>query len=101
MRAVPYSGQIIFTESGTMSVQAMDPDPGAAPTPYTRNGYEAFYGRVAINDARSTFVVTVDSSLVRTLIGQKLERSFQVTNNRMVLTSTNPQEHFRVTYERF
>ena len=36
---VPYSGQIVFTEAGTMSVQAMDPDPTAT-SPYVVNGYE-------------------------------------------------------------
>jgi hypothetical protein len=32
-----------------MSVQAMNPDPGEADTPYTVNGYEAFYGGVSVN----------------------------------------------------
>jgi Lipocalin-like domain len=100
LQAVPYSGQIIFTEAGTMSVQAMNPAANAEPTPYTVNGYEAFYGPVAINDANRTFVVTVESSLVRNLVGQKLERRFEVSDDRLILTPANPQERFRVTYER-
>src|SRR3712207_6150555 len=76
---VPYSGQIIFTPSGTMSVQAMNPDADAPDTPYTLNGYEAFYGTVAIDEAAGTFVVTVESSLVRDLIGQSLTRVFEVS----------------------
>jgi hypothetical protein len=100
LRRIPYSGQIVFTEAGTMSVQAMNPDRNAAPTPYTSNGYEAFYGTVDIDDAKGTFVVTVESSLVQSLIGQKMHRVFRVTNNEMVLASANPQEKFRVAYER-
>src|SRR5438128_1372719 len=57
LRPVPYSGQVVFTKAGTMSVQAMNPDPNAADTPYTLNRYEAFYGTVAVNQAGRTFVV--------------------------------------------
>jgi hypothetical protein len=101
LRRIPYGGQIVFTEAGTMSVQTMNPDQSAPPTSYTTNGYEAFYGTVAIDDAKKTFVVTVESSLVRNLIGQKMQRVFQVSNNRLVLAPANPQERFRVTYERY
>ncbi len=101
LQPIPYSGQIIFTEAGTMSVQAMNPDPNAAPTPYTTNGYEAFYGTVDINDTDKKFVVTVESSLVRNLIGQKMERVFEVSGDQLVLTPIDPSEGFRVTYERY
>jgi Lipocalin-like domain len=100
LQRVPYSGQIVFTEAGTMSVQAMNPDANAEPTPYTVNGYEAFYGGVVVDDASGTFVVTVESSLVRNLIGQDLERRFEVSGDRLILTPADPQERFRVTYER-
>ncbi|MEU4779969.1 lipocalin-like domain-containing protein [Micromonospora sp. NPDC023633] len=101
LRPVPYSGQIIFTRSGTMSVQAMNPDASAPDTPYTINGYEAFYGTVAVNKAAGTFVVTVESSAVRNLIGQRLTRVFKVSGDRLVLTPTDPAEGWRVTYRRF
>lgn len=58
---VPYSGQVIFSQSGTLSVQAMDQDPAAKPTTYTANGYEAYYGPVAIDEEKSTFTITVES----------------------------------------
>jgi NAD(P)-dependent dehydrogenase (short-subunit alcohol dehydrogenase family) len=64
------------------------------------NGYEAFYGTVAIDDAKKTFVVTVQSSLVRNLIGQKMERVFEMSGNQLVLMPANPAEGFRITYER-
>jgi hypothetical protein len=110
LQRVPYSGQIIFTRSGTMSVQAMNPDANAPETPYTLNGYEAFYGTVAVDTAargtgrhraRGKFDVTVESSVVRDLIGQRLTRVFKVSRNKLVLTPTDPAEGWRVTYERF
>ena len=101
LRPVPYSGQIIFTRSGTVSVQAMNPDTSAPDTPYTINGYEAFYGTVAVNKAAGTFDVTVESAAVRNLIGQRLTRVFKVSGDRLVLTPTDPAEDWRVTYKRF
>jgi hypothetical protein len=101
LRPVPYSGQIIFTKSGTMSVQAMNPDTSAPDTAYTLNGYEAFYGTVTVDRAARTFVVTVESSVVRDLIGQRLTRVFRVSGNKLVLTPANPAEGWRVTYQRF
>jgi hypothetical protein len=101
IQPVPYSGQVIFTEACTLSVQAMHPDANAPATPYTTNGYEAYYGPVAIDDAAKTFVVTVESSLVRNLIGQSMTRVFEVSGNTLVLTPADPAEGWRVTYTRF
>ena len=100
LQRVPYSGQIIFTSAGTMSVQAMNPDTSAPDTPYTVNGYEAFYGTYRVDNAGKTFAVTVQSSAVRNLIGQRLTRAFKITGNKLVLTPTNPAEGWRVTYKR-
>ena len=100
LQEVPYSGEIVFTDAGTMSVQAMNPDADAAPTPYTVNGYEAFYGPVAIDEEAKTLVVTVESALVRDLIGQDLKRAFEVSEDQLILTPTSPDEFWRVTYER-
>ena len=96
---VAYSGQIVFTDAGTMSVQAMDPNPEAT-SPYVTNGYEAFFGTVDVDADAGTFVVTVDSALVRDLIGQELERGFEVSDDALVLMPTSPEENWRVTYER-
>ncbi len=97
---IPYSGQVIFSQGGTLSVQAMNPDSAAAPTTYTANGYEAYYGPVEIDEAKNTFVITVQSSLVRNLIGQKMERKFEVTEDQLVITPADPKEGWRVTYKR-
>jgi hypothetical protein len=78
LQPIPYSGQLVFTQGGTLSVQAMNPDANAADTPYTTKAYEAYYGPVDIDDAKNVFSITVESSLVRNLIGQRLERKFEV-----------------------
>src|SRR5215212_6957535 len=101
LQPVPYSGQVIFTESCTLSVQAMNPDANAPATPYTTNGYETYYGPVTIDDAAKTFTITVESSLVRNLIGQSMTRVFDVSGDTLVLTPADPSEGWRVTYERF
>jgi hypothetical protein len=100
LQPIPYSGQVIFSEAGTLSVQAMNPDANAPDTPYTTNGYEAYYGPVAINDEDNTFVITVESSLVRNLIGQSLKRKWDVSGDTLTLTPDDPAEGWRVTYER-
>ncbi|WP_129787634.1 lipocalin-like domain-containing protein [Promicromonospora panici] len=100
LEPVPYSGQIIFTEADTMAVQAMNPDTEAPDTPYTVNGYEAYYGNVAIDEADGTFEVTIESAAVRDLIGQSLTRNFEVSDDALVLTPADPAEGWRVTYER-
>ncbi|GAA3107638.1 lipocalin-like domain-containing protein [Rhizobium viscosum] len=97
---VPYSGQVIFSEGGTLSVQAMDANVNAAPTTYTVNGYEAYYGPVEVDDAQKTFAITVESSLARDLIGKRLVRKFEVSSNQLVILPADPAEGWRVTYER-
>jgi plastocyanin len=99
-QSVPYSGHVIFTKSGTMSVQAMNPDPSAPDTAYTVNGYEAYYGTVDVDRRAGSFTLTVESALARDLIGQELTRGFDVAGRTLVLTPADPAEGWRVTYER-
>ncbi len=97
---VPYSGQVIFTEGGTLSVQAKNANPDAEDTTYTMKGYEAYYGPVVVDDEAGTFTITVASSLVRALEGQSLVRNFEVTDDQLVLTPVDSSEGWRVTYDR-
>lgn len=94
---VPYAGQIIISPT-TVSVQAMNPDTSAPDGPYTVDGYEAFYGDADIDD--DSFSVDVESAAVRDLIGQTLSRNYIVSDDELVLTPTDPDETWRVTYER-
>jgi len=43
----------------------------------------------------------IDGSLVRTLIGKYLERKYEISGNRLTITSTNSNEHWKVVWERF
>ncbi|WP_421357923.1 lipocalin-like domain-containing protein [Agrobacterium rosae] len=99
--SIPYSGQLVFTQGGTLSVQAMNPDANAADTPYTTKAYEAYYGPVEIDDAKNIFAITVESSLVRNLIGQRLERKFEVKGDKLVISPVDAAEGWRVSYDRF
>ncbi|MFT2215477.1 lipocalin-like domain-containing protein [Rhizobium giardinii] len=101
LQPIPYSGQLVFTQGGTLSVQAMNPDANAADTPYTTKAYEAYYGPVEIDDAKNVFAITVESSLVRNLIGQRLERKFEVSGDKLVISPVDAAEGWRVTYDRF
>jgi len=96
---VPYSGQVVFTDAGTMSVQARNPDAAAPDGLYTVGGYEAFHGTVAPVDDDS-LTVEVDSALAPALVGRTLARDFAVTGDTLVLTPTDPSEGFRATYQR-
>lgn len=99
MQPVDYSGQISFTADGRVAVQAMNPDPEAPDTAYTSNGYEAYYGRVATDEAAGTFTMTIESALVRDLIGQDLERNYEISGEQLILTPADPSEGWRVAYE--
>ncbi|KJL27507.1 lipocalin-like domain-containing protein [Microbacterium oxydans] len=96
---VPFGGQIIFTEAGTVAVQAQNPDATAPDTAYTVQGYEAFYGDATIDEDAGTFSVEVESAAARDLIGQTLVRNFEVTDDTLVLTPVDASEGWRVTYE--
>lgn len=97
---VPYTGQVTFTPSGTMLVQAMNPDAQAADTLYTLGGYEAFYGPVTFDEGSGSLAVKVESAAVRNLIGQTLTRNYEVSGDTLVLTPTDASEGWRVSYER-
>lgn len=97
---VPFDGQIIFTEAGTVAVQAQNPDATAPDTAYTVQGYEAFYGDATIDEDSGTFSVEVESAAARDLIGQTLVRNFEVTDDTLVLTPVDAAEGWRVTYDR-
>jgi hypothetical protein len=96
---VECEGMFTFTESGKASVQVMYPtaQTGSA---YAKAGYEASFGSYHI-DSSSTFTFHIDGALVRTLIAKDLKRSFQISNNRLIVKSTDPNEHWKVFWERY
>jgi hypothetical protein len=98
------TGLLVFTRDGHMSVQVMDRDPpaqaAAGPEQYSQGGYEASFGTYQMDDAH-TFTFHVEGALVRSLIGKDLPRAFELSGKQLIVKSTRPDEHWRVTWERY
>jgi hypothetical protein len=86
-----------------MSVQVMYRSPQSSSSgsavQYAQGGYEASYGRYEIDDAR-TFTFHVEGALVRTLVGKDLKRVYELSGNQLIVKSPDPNEHWRVMWER-
>ena len=93
------TGQFVFTRDGKASVQVMyrSARTGSA---YAQGGYEASYGSYHI-DASSSFTFHIDGALVRTLIGKDLKRAYEISGSRLTVKSTDPNEHWKVVWERY
>jgi len=98
------SGLLVFTGDGHMSVQVMYRHVQAEATegssPYAQGGYEASFGTYVIDERARTFTFHVEGALVRTLVGKDLPRIFELAGKQLVVTSSNPNEHWRVVWER-
>ena len=93
------AGMFVFTRDGRASVQVMyrNARTGSA---YAQGGYEASYGSYRI-DSSSTFTFHIDGALVRTLIGKDLKRAYEISGDRLTVKSTDPNEHWKVVWERY
>ena len=93
------AGQFVFTNDGKASVQVMyrNTQTGSA---YAQGGYEASYGSYHIDDS-STFTFHIEGALIRALIGKDLKRNYEISGNRLTVKSTDPNEHWRVVWERY
>lgn len=98
------TGLLVDTRDGHMSVQVMyrsaQGGAGAAPVQYAQGGYEASFGRYEIDDAH-TFTFHVEGSLVRSLIGKDLKRVYELKGNLLIVQSPDPNEHWKVAWERY
>jgi hypothetical protein len=98
------TGMLVFTREGHMSVQVMYRRPeshaGAGPVQYAQGGYEATFGRYVVDPRTRTFTYDVEGALVRSLVGAHLTRAFELSGNRMIVRSSNPDERWRVAWER-
>jgi hypothetical protein len=65
-----------------------------------QDGYEASYGSYRIDDS-STFTFHIEGALVRTLIGGDLKRQYEFSGNHLTVKSTDPNEHWKVVWERY
>ena len=99
MHKADCQGMFVFTADGKASVQVMyrSAQNGGA---YAQAGYEASYGSYSI-DTPSTFTFHVDGALVRTTAGKDLKRRYEMISNRLIVTSTDPNERWKVVWERY
>ena len=99
------TGLLVFTTDGHMSVQVMERNPPpqtqAGPEQYSQGGYEASFGTYEVDARARTFTFHVEGALVRTLIGKDLPRAFELSGKELVVKSTRPDEHWRVTWEHY
>ena len=98
------TGLLVYARDGHMSVQVMyrEPQQGSqtAPVQYAQGGYEASFGRYAIDERTHTFTYHVEGALVRSLIGKDLTRIYELSGKQLIVKSSNPSEHWRVAWER-
>jgi hypothetical protein len=99
------TGLLVFTRDGHMSVQVIERNPppqaSAGPEQYSQGGYEATFGTFEIDESAHTFTFHVEGALVRTLIGKDLPRSFEFASKQLIVKSTRPEEHWKVTWEHY
>ena len=99
------TGTLVFTREGRMSVQVMyrnsQAGTPAGPLQYVQGGYEASFGRYEVAARARTFTYHVEGALVRSLIGKDLTRLFELSGNQLIVTSSSPDEHWRVAWEHY
>ena len=99
------TGLFVFTRDGHLSVQVMErytaPQAAAGPEQYSHGGYEATFGTYEVDENAHTFTFHVEGALVRTLIGKDLPRSFEFSGKQLIVKSTRPDEHWKVTWEHY
>jgi hypothetical protein len=93
------TGMFVFTRDGKASVQVMYRTAQSGSS-YAQGGYEASYGSYRVDDS-SSFTFHIDGALVRTLIGKDLKRRYEVSDNRLTVKPANPNEHWKVVWERY
>jgi hypothetical protein len=104
IRRTDRQGQLIYTPDGHMSVQVMYPQGEAqepeGPVQYASGGYEASYGRYDIDQTHHTVTHHVQAAMMHALVGRDLPRFYSFADGRLTLRSTDPKEHWSVTWER-
>ena len=99
------NGLLVYTADGHMSVQVMyrNAEGGgqSGPVQYAQGGYEASFGTYQMDENAHTFTFHVEGAMVRSLIGKDLPRAFELSGKQMMVKSTDPKEHWRVTWEHY
>lgn len=109
-------GMIVYTPEGRMAVQIMVlPRPVVPPVPEGPDEvtawsseqvrrvvetYDAYFGTYEIDEARHVVTHHVEGELRPNYVGAAYARRYQVDGDRLLLSATNPDEHWRVIWER-
>ena len=96
------TGMLVFTRDGHLSVQVMyrEPPSGHEATPYAPGGYEASFGSYKVEKSAGRFTFHVEGSIVRSLVGKDLPRTFELGAGRLTVRSTDLTERWRAVWER-
>jgi hypothetical protein len=105
VRKTDCCGLFVFTRDGHASVQVMrkeaQGDGTTQDNPYSRGGYEATYGTYAVDARAHVFTLHVEGALAAALVGKDLARNYRFSGKQLIVTSTDPKEHWKVTWERY
>jgi Lipocalin-like domain len=109
-------GMIIYTPEGRMAVQSMVlPRPVVPPVPegpgeVTAWGpeqvrrvvetYDAYFGTYEVDEAKHIVTHHVEGELRPNYVGAAYARRYEVDGDRLLLSSANPDERWRVVWER-
>jgi len=94
------AGMLIYTRDGHISVQIMyPPSEATVSNDYVLNGYEASFGSYQVDESAHTVTHHVQASITHGLVGKDLTRVYRFSNGQLIIKSTNPDEHWSVTWE--
>jgi hypothetical protein len=93
-------GSLIYTPTGRLSVQVMYPD-DALTNDYVKSGYEASFGSYTVDTKAHQVIHHVEGANVGALIGRDLPRAYRLSGKQLTISSTRPDEHWAVIWERF
>jgi hypothetical protein len=103
VQKVDATGSLVLTREGRMSVQVMytGTQTPTGPVQYAQGGYEASFDRYEVAEPGRSFTYHVEGALVRKLVAQDQKRLYELKDGRLIITPPTPNEHWRVTWERY
>lgn len=99
-RITDAKGSLIYTPDGHMSVQVMFVKTDVPSSDYAQGGYEGSFGTYEVDATSHRVTHHVQGANVRALVGKALPRFYELSNGRLLIKSTRPDEHWSVAWER-
>ena len=103
-------GRITYDKAGRMSAQLMRPGPRPASGTTLRSaspdelrdvlGFFAYFGTFDIDEPARTVIHHVQAGLAPSLVGTDLKRTYEFSDNRLILTARTEDAVTRVVWER-